>query len=38
VTAHHLLVLAAAPISATIIGELAEWIGQRMGQGPARSD
>jgi death on curing protein len=38
VTARRLLDLAAAPISATIIGELAEWIGERMGQGSARSD
>jgi len=37
VTARRLLDLAAAPISEAVIGELAEWIGERMGQGPARS-
>ena len=36
VTAHRLLDLAAAPLSAAVIGELAAWIGERMGQGTAR--
>ena len=34
VTARRLLDLAAAPISDAVIGDLAAWIGERMGQGP----